>query len=217
MVAIAFGQSNSANFADTRSRSAENVYSFYNGRCFRAADPMPGADGSGGSVWPRVGDGLVRTRAYDNVVFITLGVGGSAVADWAPGGRLHGRLHDAVAEAKKKADLEITHFLWHQGERDSSRNTSPDAYRAKFIEILLSLRAAGQLAPMYVSLATYCKSGVAVDIRAAQSALVSPKLGTRSGPDSDLIIGESDRYDGCHFTSIGLDKLADAWVEALGK
>jgi hypothetical protein len=40
-------------------------------------------------------------------------------------------------------------------------------------------------------------------------------LGTRNGPDSDLIISDTDRYDGCHLTSLGLDRFAEAWVEAL--
>ena len=62
MVALAFGQSNSANFAQTRSVSKSNVFSYYGGRCYVAQDPMPGATGIGGSVWPVLGDKVSEVR-----------------------------------------------------------------------------------------------------------------------------------------------------------
>ena len=57
MVALAFGQSNSANFGNQLNTSVHNVYNYYQGDLYLAKDHMLGADGKGGSVWPCVVDG----------------------------------------------------------------------------------------------------------------------------------------------------------------
>ena len=40
MVAFVLGQSNSANHGESRMASKRNVYNFYDGECYLAADPM---------------------------------------------------------------------------------------------------------------------------------------------------------------------------------
>lgn len=214
MVALAFGQSNAANFGKQRSRAARDVYSFHSGRCYLAQDPMPGADGGGGSVWPRLGDELVRRGVYRSVVFITVGFGGTSVAEWAPGGAHHARLLDAARDARL-AGLEITHLLWHQGESDSRLGTGRTTYISQFHALITSIRAEGILAPAYVSLATYCRSNQSFAIRAAQTALLSAELNIRQGPDTDRFLSDVDRYDGCHFSPSGMEKYSDAWADIL--
>ncbi len=214
IVALAFGQSNAGNFADSRSAAAAGVYNFHEGSCYRAADPMLGADGHGGSVWPRVGDRLLSLGVARDVVFVTLGVSASSVADWAPGGRLHLRLVDAIASLRA-AGLEPTHLLWHQGERDALTGTPPDAYAASFMALLDALRSRGVEAPIYVSVASYCRGRSSPTIASAQAGLVSAAKGIRAGPDSDAISEALDRHDGCHFSARGLDRFAAAWVAAL--
>ncbi len=60
-VLFVFGQSNSANHAKDRYVAGNEVVNFnpHDGRCYQAEDPLLGADGSGGSVWGRLGDDLV--------------------------------------------------------------------------------------------------------------------------------------------------------------
>lgn len=214
IVALAFGQSNAANYGEARSAATAGVYNFHEGSCYRAADPMLSADGRGGSVWPRVGEQLLSLGVAREVVFVTLGVSASSVADWAPGGRLHHRLGDAVA-ALRAAGLEPTHLLWHQGERDALTGTPAEAYAASFLAMLDALRARGVAAPIYVSVASHCRGRSSATIASAQAALVSAARGIRAGPDSDAISDAQDRHDGCHFSAHGLDRLAAAWVAAL--
>ena len=53
MVALAFGQSNSANYGQGHRRAREKVFNYYQGRLYHAEDPMLARDGNGASVWPR--------------------------------------------------------------------------------------------------------------------------------------------------------------------
>ena len=49
-------------------------------------------------------------------------------------------------------------------------------------------------------------------IRSAQSALVNPPAGILPGPDTDAL-GFADRYDGCHFSTEGLENNRKPVVE----
>jgi hypothetical protein len=61
MVALVFGQSNSANSGETPYKSRQGVYNFYKGKLYRAQDPLLGATGDGGSVWTRLGNNWVTS------------------------------------------------------------------------------------------------------------------------------------------------------------
>jgi hypothetical protein len=214
MVAVAFGQSNAANFGQVRYRTTGSVFSFYHGHCYRAEDPMPGANGGGGSVWSRLGDQLVAGRHYDSVVFIPHAVGGTEIARWIPGGDLHPGLLDALKRARA-VGLTPTHLLWHQGETDTAKGTRRDVYKAKFRQMLDSIRAAGIRAPVYVSVASYCYGESSAEVRQAQIELVNRADNILPGPDTDVFAGSEDRYDECHFSESGLLKIRDAWLNSL--
>jgi hypothetical protein len=98
MVALVFGQSNSANHGGTPRRAGPQVYSFAEGRLYHAQDPLPGASGTRGSVWTRLGDQLVAIQRYPAVVFIPIGVGNTQIARWTPTGDLFPRVVAAMAE-----------------------------------------------------------------------------------------------------------------------
>lgn len=213
MVALVFGQSNSANSGETRHRSRPGVYNFYRGKLYRARDPLLGATGRGGSVWTRLGDKLISERAYDAVVFVPLGVGATPVARWTAGGDLHEKVLDALREVQT-AGLTITHLLWHQGESDVGR-TSTQAYKRMFQDMVLSIREQGVDAPVYVSLATRCHTQKPDEtIRRAQRELVSPPRRIYAGPDTDTLELRY-RYDRCHFSTEGLERSAELWLGAL--
>jgi hypothetical protein len=212
MVALVFGQSNSANSGETRYRSGPGVYSFYRGKLYRARDPLLGATGRGGSVWTRLGDKLISKRAYDAVVFVPLGVGATSVARWTAGGDLHEKLLSVLREVET-AGLTITHLLWHQGESDA-RRTSTHIYKTRFREMVASIREHGVNAPVYVSLATRCYKGPDETIRQAQRELPELSQGIYAGPDTDTL-GPRYRYDGCYFSTEGLEKFAELWLEVL--
>ena len=81
--------------------------------------------------------------------------------------------------------------------------------------LLDALRSRGVEAPIYVSVASYCRGRSSPTIASAQAGLVSAAKGIRAGPDSDAISEALDRHDGCHFSARGLDRFAAAWVAAL--
>jgi hypothetical protein len=214
MVALVFGQSNSANFGETPHKSRQGVYNFYKGKLYPAQDPLLGATGDGGSVWTRLGDQLVEKKYYDAIVFVPLGVGETAIARWKSDGDLHPAILQAIHDVEAQG-LTITHLLWHQGESDALLKTSQSTYKIMFLDMLLSIRKQGVNAPIYVSVATRCQKQLPDEqIRQAQQELVNPALGIYGGPDTDKL-GFGDRYDGCHFSAEGLEKFAQLWLEKL--
>ena len=214
MVALAFGQSNAANFGENPRQAGAGVLNFHQGKLYAAHDPLLGAGGDGGSVWTRLGDRLIATKCYDAVVFLTLGVGGAALARWTVNGDLHPRLVAAIQDVQSHG-LPITHVLWHQGEKDAMLHTSKHAYKQMFMDMVSSLRQHGVTAPIYVSVATRChKVRAQEETRQAQQELVDMDKGIYAGPDTDTLDWYY-RYDGCHFSDEGLERYAELWLEKL--
>ena len=214
MVALVFGQSNAGNSGESPGAAHAGVYEFYRGRVFEARDPLLGAEGSGGSIWLRLGARLLTQDRYDTVVLVPIAIGSSEIRRWAPGGSLNGWLMSVIGDAHASG-LKFTHLLWHQGEADAMTGTSPDEYRKQFGALLASIRAQGVEAPIFVAQTSRCArflpSGA---IRDAQHSLIDPALGIYSGPDTDTL-GREARYDGCHFSTEGLDQAAELWLKSL--
>ncbi|HEY9615558.1 MAG TPA: sialate O-acetylesterase [Microcoleaceae cyanobacterium] len=214
MVALAFGQSNSANYGNRRLTAQKTVYNFHAGKCYRAVDPLLGADGNGGSVWTRLGNRIVQQKLYDRVLFTSIGVGGTEIQRWAPAGDLHPRITTAIQQLKA-AGFNITHLLWHQGETDAEIGTPKEVYQQRFMAMLERIRVAGVQAPVYVSVTSRCGDRPPQPaIQQAQRELVNPAQGILLGPNTDEL-GDADRYDRCHFSASGLNKAADLWLQAL--
>ena len=214
MVALAFGQSNAANYGEQAHTAQDHVYNFYAGRIYRARDPLLGATGEKGSVWTRLGDRLIANGLYRNIIFVPIAVGASSIAQWAPGGALHDRLLDVISQVHASG-LEFTHLFWHQGEADSLvLHTSRETYKKLFAAMLGSIRETGVSAPIYVCVATRGQ-GVRenAEIAAAQKELVNGR-DILAGPDTDRLVYAA-RYDGLHFSSEGLEQFADQWLAVL--
>ena len=215
MVALVFGQSNSANHGQVPYESKREVYSFYKGKCYGAKDPLQGATGAGGSVWTRLGDKIIEGGLYEKVLIVPIGVGGTEIARWTEGGDLNPRIKSAIGQLKKRG-VEITHMFWHQGESDSWGNTSKSEYKTAFMSMLEGIRGMDVNAPIYVAVATLC-GGREKDykIQQAQKELVNTKLNIYPGPDTDQIDNIVDRHDGCHFSRSGLGKHAQLWFNSI--
>jgi len=214
MVAVVFGQSNSANTGETPKGATGDVYNFYRGTLYRAEDPLLGAEGTGGSVWTRLGDQLIHRNLYDAVVFAALGVSDTEIARWQSSGDLHQSILDVIQDLKKHR-LSITHLLWHQGESDALLKTDADTYKRMFLDMLASIRRQGVEAPIFVSIATRCgKNRGEPSLQRAQSELINNAQMIYPGPNTDML-GLAYRMDGCHFADEGLDEAARLWLEAL--
>ncbi len=218
MIVLVFGQSNGSNHGNVRGIANKNVYSFYDQKCYPAEDPLPGADGNGGSIWTRLGNKIIQQDLYENVIFASIGVGGSKIEQWTVNGNLHNRIIKTIDDLNSK-NFKITHLFWHQGESDSlvidSEVTSKNDYKKRFYLMLNAIRNKRVTAPIYVNIATRCyQSPGYTEIQQAQQELVDPKLGIKPGINTDLL-GLKYRYDGCHFSEKGLEKAAQIYLEML--
>lgn len=212
LVAFVFGQSNAANHGGERHASTSGrAYQHFEGQYYVAADPLLGASGYFGSVWPLLADQLINAGLHDRVVLLAAGVGGSSVKEWQPGGRLHGMLRQRLAEARQ-AGLVITHFLWHQGEAD--HDADPAEYAAALNRVIDAARRDFPQARFFVAQASRCDGRPSSPAILAAQRAATRRAGVFLGPDTDAI-DEQDRYDGCHFSGRGLARHAEGWFLAL--
>ena len=129
-----------------------------------------------------------------------------------------------TASQLQRRNYDVTHVLWVQGEIDYVKGTNEKDYRDRFVSLVSSLRSHGVAAPVYVAIATKClgasNGGTRFhsadnSVARAQLALPDPGANLRSGVNSDALLGDLDRYDDCHFSSSGEQKVARAWADLL--
>jgi len=216
MVILVLGQSHAANHAAVRSTSRQGAYVLFDGRCYLATDPLPGATGTDGSLWPGVGDRLLETSTTDAVVFTIAAVSGTSLRRWAPGGDLDGWLHAVVGSVTSR--YRVTQTLWMQGESDLVEGTDKATYEDRFHAVLGTLREMGVAAPVYVAVSSgWCGPVIGKPaprlnpVAEAQRGLVDPKAGIFAGPEADTLVDAQGRYDGCHFSPQGVAALVQAW------
>ncbi|MEZ5503415.1 MAG: sialate O-acetylesterase [Halioglobus sp.] len=211
-VLFIFGQSNSANFGETRYRAAEHVINFnvHDGKCYATEDPLLGPDGDGGSPWGRLGDKLVASGAYDRVLLVPFGIGGTTLGEWTVKGRLHPRVVFAARQLQR-AGIKPTHVLWHQGESDVLQGTTSADYIRMFDALVRALRDYGIDAPVFPAVASVCDNLGSDTIRSAQRALPGSIPGVYPGADTDTLTDMRDRVDYCHFSQRGLEAHAELW------
>lgn len=216
-VILIAGQSNAANSGAARhmTRYPDRVLNFVAGRCFVAASPLLGSNGSAGELWTLLADKLIDSGAFDRVILAPVAVGATKVAQWAEGGDMNATMKPLTAALVSR--YRVTHVLWHQGESDLMLGTDADSYRKYFLSFAASLRTQGIEAPIYISRATRCGPGWKVPnpVRTAQQQLLDSNSGLRTGIDTDLLLNAQDRYDDCHFAESGQTKTAQAFAELL--
>lgn len=212
VIAFVFGQSNSANHGGEKYFSKTNqVYNYWNGKFYKAADPLLGATGSLGNVWTNVGNKLIEEGLADKVVLIAAGVGASSITDWQNNGRLNGMLSERIKEAKASS-LAINYFLWHQGENDNALD--PRLYRAGLDQVIDLTKQYFPASQFYVAQASRCRTAPpSMKIQEAQKD-VTQRENVFLGPNTDEI-DLDDRYDECHFSGRGLERHANGWIQAL--
>jgi Carbohydrate esterase, sialic acid-specific acetylesterase len=220
MIALTFGQSNAGNRGQIPyTPHNESVLNYYEGKLYRAKDPLLGATGPGGSVWTHLGDLLIDSGLYKKVIFIPIAIGNTDIECWATG-----ECFQKLKETLKRLDsqhIKLTHIFWHQGESDNLENTPKQKYKASLKIILQTLRNHHQQADFYVSIASYHNEaitkrlGVDPVIRQAQKEFISENKGVIVGPDTDQLIYAIHRYDGVHFSGFGMKAFANLWLKAI--
>jgi hypothetical protein len=217
-VILSFGQSNIANECDPDGCyiPGPGVYNFnlFDSQCYEARDPLLGATGDRSNFTTRLGDLLVRRDVYDRVLLVPIAYGGSYMAEWAADGRMFPRLTQTLIRLQR-AGISVTHALWQQGEAEGALpNADGPAWVGHFQEMLAALRQYAVSAPVLVAQCTVCCSAPNERIRTAQRAVIAPSAGVFAGADVD-IIGPDERWDGCHFSTAGLEKAAELWFSVV--
>jgi len=220
-VIFTFGQSNSANYGQTPYACKQQVYSWYNGKMAKAADPLPGASGEKGSVWGRLGDKLIEAGMARKVLIVPVGVGSTTVSQWSEKGELNERITTSLNDLKSKG-IVIDLIFWHQGESDNLANTSSSSYIGDFESVLATFRKNSVLAPLFVAIASYHPgsipdkpNGCDPAIQEAQKKIIKSHVDVFTGPNTDDLDKCYYRYDGVHFSVPGLEKHAELWLESI--
>ena len=184
MVLVTAGQSNASMTGQSRYSASDHVFVYHNGQCFRAYDPLIGADGDDGSPWGRLADMLVSSGRYENVVIIALARSSSTIEEWAPGGNLNEHLLTHLKDAVSSGMLP-THFAWHQGEGNARWLSTWEQYRAlysryknNFMSLVASIRSIGITAAIYPAVATICniRSGRWPPREIAENSWIGPGM-----------------------------------------
>jgi hypothetical protein len=80
--------------------------------------------------------------------------------------------------------------------------------------MVAGLRSLGVTAPLFVAQSTICCGPRNDVIREAQRSVIDPAQAIFPGPDTDAL-GFEHRWDDCHFSTSGLRRAAELWLEAL--
>lgn len=216
LVALTLGQSNAGNFGEIFYSPRHEVYCFYKGRLYRYKEPVPGASGTGGSVWGMLGDMLIEQNLFDKAVFVCIAKGSTSVQCWSEG--MCRLILEETLKDLNRTNIKLTHVFWHQGEEDNLYNTPAVLYKLRLGKVLEILKGYGQDAPVFVSVATYnpwAKSRISSDLRKAQIEFVKENSFTFPGPDTDTLVSHADRFDGIHFSGSGMKKHLLLWFDAV--
>jgi acyl-CoA thioesterase-1 len=184
-----------------------------------ANDPQPVADTSnGGSIWPPVGDALVKSLRVP-VGFANVAWGGSSSRQWMPGEPHYKRLSDTgVTLGRFRA------VLWQQGESDVIEKSSTEKYVANVRAIRHASAAKWGTNPPWLLAKSTLHPTVYNDpagegrIRKGIDELAE-RPGFRMGPDTDTLAGENrgDAKSRRHFSAIGQENAAKMWVDSISK
>ncbi|MBY3162124.1 hypothetical protein HFO65_15950 [Rhizobium laguerreae] len=217
------GQSNIANTAQNSYATVNpgNVLNLniWDGALYQGQNPFLGASNGTGTSWlGRLGDKLIASGQWDYVVLATIAMGASAIAEHAVGGPENLKYRAAYNRMKEigtmiGADLNIDAWLLMQGEADKDLGTSQANWQARFQSLRQSIRARGDIAPMFVAKCTYINGASSPTIRAAQAAVIN-SVDVFAGPDTDTLTG-ANRWDTTHLGDTGGDNAATMWRDTL--
>lgn len=203
------GQSNAANSIPVLSAAKGQVSVWFDGRCFAAVDPILGANGLQGSLWPNLAD-EVASRTGRPVLLINGAIGGTQVGDWLDDrSGYYKALLDRVQSARATG-YEPDLLIWHQGETDAAAERDIGRFEAKLDELSQRLLTDLPEAKFYMFRASMCMgerraNGVPA-ITEAQSRVVSRHERIFAGLNTD-VLARDYRWDGCHFNSAGRTEI----------
>jgi hypothetical protein len=187
----------------------------YDGIVYRIQDPILGASGTAGSMVSRLAGELVSGGVHQRVIMIPVAIGGTSVAQWAPGAAtLNHRIRVAILRARQQG-YPVTAIIWEQGQGDLG--TSAPSYTASFYQVMDTAIGMGVTSPWFVAKDTFSAGAVDATIQGAQTALWGTTyrgVNIYQGADADSLTGAANRQSGgsdAHLTDVGNAALAVLW------
>jgi hypothetical protein len=209
---LVLGQSNAANFAEVRHRAGAAVGAFNGSGCVEAADPLPGADGTAGTLWVPLAQAWVEEKRASRVLIAATAQSATSVEQWTPGARLHRRALNRIVALERRG-LQVTRILWIQGEADAILNTPVGAY-SEALKATLEPLYQRTGAPVFIALASRCGDARSPAVRFAQERVIADERWALPGPDLDTI-RDTQRFERCHFAREGQAQAVALWLRAL--
>jgi hypothetical protein len=229
-VGIIIGQSNTTATANglhyPTNRMGVQNFNISDGGCYiakagGAIDPLLGATGyppglstpyPTGSWIGVLADLRISAGKAAREIMVPIGVGGSYIRDWEPGGANNVRI-GVTAHRLAAAGLTPSWVLIGQGESDLY--TTYAVYLASLQNTINSIHSYWPNVDIYVAQETYINGYTSSAVAAAQLAVVNPAAHVRQGPNGDLL-GSTYRYDNIHFNySPGCTTWAARWHSVL--
>ena len=215
LVLLALGQSNAGNHGTPGTQTFDTVTMIAGNHCISTTDPLPGASGTGASIWSRLAAKLSREQTGRQVLISVLALDSSSIDEWTrPGSALRERLVNQLA-SMKRLGFPPDYILWQQGEADARDGSTADQYAARLDQLAEILSQAGANGPILLAQSTVCRAPPNVEIRTALARKVAQGGRWQKGPDTDTLIGPQFRGDGCHLSVAGLDAAAKMWAAEL--
>jgi hypothetical protein len=183
---------------------------------YRAKDPILGASGKKGSIWIPVFEDLMERRKLDSILIVNIAQGSSSILDWQTNGMYHDLLRETLVKIQEK-NLEPDLILWQQGEQDNLNGMSRANYKSAFLKIHSGIKSLEIETSILISITSFhpkSKTPVNSKIREAQYELIEENKNFYSGPDTDIHV-ENCRYDGIHFSAMGMKLVSKDWVDSI--
>jgi lysophospholipase L1-like esterase len=200
-VVVAYGQSQAANTGEQR-RTGPGHF-FYDGKCYALADPIFGASGRGGSIWP-----AFAAEIGGPVVIINGAVNGRSIEALSKE-----PLHQLLKTVRQAKDVGLSPDLviYMQGETDARAATSAEDYLARLNGLKAHLPYA-----WLVTNQSMCHVPVpSKALQRARKAFANSNSSVSIGPDLDSLGPSYRQEDGCHFNRKGQDLVARLIVQRL--
>jgi Carbohydrate esterase, sialic acid-specific acetylesterase len=187
----------------------------YDGKLYRAKDPLLGVNLAGltvsdkrGTWMMRMADKLIADGHYDRVILVPMAIGNTRADQWADAIDTPFLFNNikVVGLRMRDAGLPCTAILWGQGESDTSAHTSQVAYGGSMRKVIAGFQRAMPGCPFLVAREAYYYGNTSAPILAAQDALVDGKT-VFAGENLELV-APSGRYDDTHLNEEGAEQRA---------
>lgn len=103
--------------------------------------------------------------------------------------------------------------LWQQGESDFTNSVDNYYFNINYV-IEQTRRDLGQKLPWIIAESSRTPN-ISFNVIIAQQRLIANIDGVYQGPETDLIVGAENRFDGIHFHRNGIKLAGNAWFEAI--